>query len=85
MKIVQTLWTKPIFNNDSSDIRHRFNGGWLSWKYYYFAWALSCLRFREYYKEVELVTDNLGKKILVDGIGLPYTSVKVELDCLPLS
>lgn len=80
MKIVQTLWTKPVF--DSSGVRHRFNGGWLSRKYYYFAWALSCLRFHEYYKDVELITDRLGKRILIDYIGLPYVTVKIELDAL---
>jgi|WetSurMetagenome_2_1015567.scaffolds.fasta_scaffold254899_1 hypothetical protein len=81
MKIVQTLWTKPVFA-DSSGSGHRFNGGWLSRKYYYISWALSCLRFLEYYDNVELVTDSRGKSILVDSIKLPYTNVKVELDCL---
>lgn len=80
MKIVQTLWTKPVF--DSSGVKQRFNGGWLSRKYYYFAWALSCLRFHEYYEEVELITDCRGEKILIDNIGLPYSSVRIELDSL---
>jgi hypothetical protein len=38
------------------------------------------LRLREYYDEVELVTDSLGKELLIDELKLPYTSVKVVLD-----
>lgn len=82
MRIVQTLWTKPVFDDDRSGIRHRFNGGWLSRKYYYIAWALSCLQFRKYYKNVELVTDTRGEQIMIEKLKLPFTRVTVELDCL---
>jgi hypothetical protein len=81
MKIVQTLWTKPIFG-DRMSAGQRFNGGWLSRKHYYISWALSCLRFLEYYDNVELFTDSLGKRILIDSIKLPYTKVHIGLDSL---
>jgi hypothetical protein len=79
-RIVQTLWTKPVF--ESNDTMHRFNGGWPSKKYNYMSWALSCLQFRKFYNNVELVTDLRGKHLLIDILGLPYTKVQVELDNL---
>jgi|ERR1035437_137739 hypothetical protein len=81
-RIVQTLWTKPVFESGTSEFQNRFHGGWLSKKYNYMAWTLSCLQFRKYYDQVELVTDKKGKELLVDKLGLPYTNIKVELDCL---
>jgi hypothetical protein len=81
-RIVQTLWTKPLFECPNSESQNRFHGGWLSKKYNYMAWTLSCLQFRKYYENVELVTDKKGKELLVDKLALPYSDVKVELDCL---
>jgi len=57
-------------------------GGWSDKKYNYMSWAFSCLQFKKYYSEVELITDKLGKELLIDKLELPYTSVKVELDQL---
>ncbi|TAL66622.1 MAG: hypothetical protein EPN88_08140 [Bacteroidetes bacterium] len=81
-KIVQTLWTKPVFEDESNEVQNRFHGGWLSKKYNYMAWTLSCLQFKKFYDNVELVTDKRGKQLLIDILNLPYTSVRVELDCL---
>lgn len=81
-KIVQTLWTKPVFEGKNYEIQNRFQCGWLSKKYNFISWALSCLQFRKYYESVELVTDKRGKHLLIDILKLPYTDVKVELDCL---
>jgi len=80
-KIVQTLWTKPVFEEDTN-IHQRFHGGWLNKKYNYMAWTLSCLQSRKFYDKVELVTDARGKLLLIDNLELPYTNVRVELDCL---
>ena len=46
------------------------------------SWALSCLRIKEYYDEIELVTDEAGKVLLIDKLQLPYTNVIVELNTL---
>ncbi len=81
-KIVQTLWTKPAFDDDNSGFQQRFNGGWLSKKYNFMAWTLSCLQLRKFYDKVELVTDARGKQLLIDILKLPYTDMRVELDCL---
>lgn len=78
MKIVQSYWSVPSRSTDVQD--GRFKGGWLSEKYHYMSIALSCLRLREYYSDVELVTDDYGKFILIDALKLPYTSVDVSLN-----
>jgi hypothetical protein len=56
------------------------NGGWPARKYNYFSWALSCLQLCRYYSNVELVTDDLGKFILIDKLKLPYTRVNTDLN-----
>ncbi|MEF9476366.1 hypothetical protein OWR28_00030 [Chryseobacterium sp. 1B4] len=43
------------------------------------SWALSCLRFKKFYN-VELVTDTVGKELLIDTLELPYDSVSLKLD-----
>lgn len=44
------------------------------------AWTLSVNLACQQFKEIELVTDNFGKKILVDKLGLPFTKVINEID-----
>lgn len=61
----------------------RLNGGWPSRLHNYFSWAYSSLLLREHYDKLELVTDQLGKEILIDKLNLPYTSVVTDLDNLP--
>lgn len=81
MKIVQSFWTKPFFQ--SADLLDsRMNGGWPARKYNYFSWALSCLQLREYYQDIGLITDDLGKYLLIDKLQLPYTSVTASLNKL---
>ncbi len=77
MKIVQTFWScnKP---NLRSLLAHK--AGWPEASYHYMSWALSCLQARKYYNEVELVTDQLGRTLLIDHLQLPYTNVRVVLD-----
>lgn len=81
MKIIQSFWTKPTLKNGQIE-DSRLNGGWPHRMLNYFSWALSCLELRRHYEEVELVTDRLGKAILIDKLGLPYTAVFVELNKL---
>lgn len=82
MKIVQSLWSKPSLEKDLINNDSRSLGGWLKRKYYYMSWALSCLRLREYYSSVELVTDHYGKTLLIDRLKLPYSNVVVVLNQL---
>lgn len=71
--IVQSFWSKP-FLSDSIDPNSRFKGGWLNEKYFYFSMALSCLKFKEFYGEVNLYTDTDGETILKNKLGIPYTN-----------
>ena len=89
LKIVQSFWSAPTLAKSGSkkseeivEILERKTGGWLDKKYNYISWALSCLTFRKHYSEVELITDNRGKQLLIDRLGLPYTNVIVSLDKL---
>lgn len=77
MKIIQTFWTGPTApQGNLLDIK----GGWVSAEYHWMSWALSCLQLKKLYGEVELITDERGKKILGDTLGLPYTKVSTVLE-----
>lgn len=82
MKIVQSFWSRPVFAPFSAKNDDRSFGGWNSRKYYYMSWALSCLRLRQYYNDLDLYTDSAGKEILIDRMKLPYISVHTALDDL---
>ncbi len=76
MKIIQTFWSGNTTNETPIEIK----AGWLSAEYNWMSWALSCLLLRKYYDEVELYTDEPGKRILIDQLKLPYTNVHVVFD-----
>lgn len=84
MKIVQSFWSKPLLAHlDFTDVTsktHKKNGGWLSEKIYYMSCALSVLKLKEFYDEVELVTDSYGKKMLIETFKLPFTSYSLKLN-----
>lgn len=67
--------TRDVYNN-------RLCGGWLNMRYHLASWALSCLQLKYFYSDIELVTDKLGKFLLIDQLKLPYTKVSVELNAL---
>ena len=62
MKIIQSYWSLPSENNEQNDEHGRSKGGWLHHKYNLMSWAFSCLKLREFYDEVELITDKKGKE-----------------------
>lgn len=78
MKIIQTFWSGPKKNEKESTLN--IKAGWLSCEYHWMSWALSCLQIKKIFGDVELVTDENGKKILIDILGLPYSSVSTELE-----
>lgn len=82
MKIVQSFWSQPSLVKDLANNDSRSLGGWLEKKHYYMSWALSCLRLREYYDGVELVTDHYGKSLLIDKLRLPYSNFNITLNQL---
>ena len=77
MKIVHTFWSRNITDINEL-LQHK--AGWLTSEHHYMSWTLSCLLARKWYDEVELITDPLGKELLVDKMQLPYTNVRVIID-----
>jgi hypothetical protein len=73
-KIVQSYWSKAYKNSP--------NSGWEFKGTHYMSWALSCLQLKQFYDEVELVTDSEGAELLINKLHLPYTSCKTILDKL---
>ena len=82
MKIVQSLWTRPLLQSKKGMTDALLAGGWPIRKYHYYSIVLSYLQLKKYYPSIELVTDTLGKEIIVDKLQLDYTTVTVELDAL---
>jgi hypothetical protein len=79
MKIIQSYWSLPSLSQEN-DIHGRSNGGYIHSRFNDMSWALSCLTLRRFYKDVELITDQKGKELLIDTLKLPYTKVTVCLD-----
>lgn len=82
MRFVHSFWSKPTFSHNKTSTDHRSKGGWLNKKFYLYSWALSALKVIEQNGEIELVTDQLGKQILINELRIPYTKISLELDCL---
>ncbi|TGE13966.1 DUF6734 family protein [Hymenobacter elongatus] len=80
MKIVQSLWMAP--SKGAAIEESRVKGGWLSEKYHHYSMALSACLLRQWYPELELVTDQAGAELLIDQLQLPYSGVNVCLDQL---
>ena len=76
MKIIQSYWSHPDLStrNQREFIKLNLNK--------YMTFALSVLRAKKFYNQVELYTDNVGKELLIDLLELPYTKVHVCLDDL---
>jgi hypothetical protein len=78
MKIVQSFWSGPkLLANEKNALA--IPAGWISPEYHWMSWALSCLQLTKYYDRVELVTDEPGRRLLIDTLGLPYSSVSTAL------
>jgi hypothetical protein len=75
MKIVQTFWSAG-----ATDQTLAIKAGWLGCEFHWMSWALSCLQFTKLYGAVSLVTDERGKEMLVNTLGLPYADIQTVLD-----
>ncbi len=74
MKAVWSFWSKPFEAH-----RHSM---WPSERHHLLAWALSVETARQHYPDTWLITDDAGARMLVDGLGLPFTRVSTELNAL---
>ena len=74
MRAVWSFWSKPF---------HAFKGRiWREPHHHLLAWGLSLRLARQHYPDTLLVTDNDGKKLLVDQLGLSFSDVSTELETL---
>jgi hypothetical protein len=55
---------------------------WKELKSYLFSWILSLELAKRHYPDTMLVTDDQGRRILVDGLGLQFGNISTELNSL---
>ncbi len=77
MKFIHTFWT-PTKSLEG------LNGGWLNEKLHLTSWVLSFLLLKKYHPSIpiKLMTDDFGKKLLVEELCLPYDEVETSLETL---
>lgn len=81
MKIVQSLYTGSFVNEDKLNFDSTVTlSGYNNSKLYWYTWIRSLFSFLEQGHTVELVTDDIGKELLVNRLGLPYSSVNTCLN-----
>jgi hypothetical protein len=72
MRAVWSFWSKPYY---------AYKGRiWHTPLHHFLAWGLSLHLARRHYPETVLITDRAGKAVLVDHLGLSFTSVSTELE-----
>ena len=74
MRAVWSFWSLP-FNT-------YYGGVWHKPLHHLLAWGLSLRNAAKYYPDTALVTDTPGRKLLIDQLGLPFSTVSTELDSL---
>jgi hypothetical protein len=74
MRAVWSFWSKP-FNAHHKRV-------WRSELHHLLAWVLSVECARRHYSRTVLVTDAEGARLLVDRLGLPFTTVTTTLNAL---
>jgi len=67
-----SFWSKPALESGHS--------AWQSPLHHLLSWALSVETAKKHFSETSLVTDSEGARLLIDGIGLSFTSVSLDLD-----
>jgi len=74
MKAVWSFWSKPY--------RSQLGSPWLTERHHWLSWVLSVETARKHYQHTTLITDDEGAHILVDHIGLQFSSVSQDLQIL---
>lgn len=76
MKVIHSYWSKPY-----TKVLGKGYGGWPDKGFHYMSQALSCLKYREFYR-TELITDAKGYRVLIELLKLPYDDVHIVLDII---
>jgi hypothetical protein len=74
MRAVWSFWSKPFLASTGTS--------WREPLHHLLAWGLSLRLGERHYPETLLVTDEAGKSLLVDQLGLKFTHVSTELEQL---
>ncbi len=83
MKIIQSFWSKPYLKNiETNGIDGGQKANFLTKNLFLASRALSMLNLQRHFDEVVLITDDYGKRLLVDYLNLPYTAVSTALNDL---
>lgn len=83
MRIIHSFWSKPMLDHEGRRISNLSYSNWVNKQMFYYTYVLSALLTQKYYSgRTTLITDNFGKKLLIDTLKLPYDEVIVELDYL---
>lgn len=80
MNIIQSFWSKPLFEANKDASQNRYNGGWINYRYCLLSMEYSCLTISQYYPKIELYTDTFGVNLFRDILKLPYYKFHVNLD-----
>ncbi len=81
MKIVQSLYTGSFINQNKNDLSTTATlSGYMDPKLYWYSWIRSLFSFLESGHHVQLVTDDIGKELLIDKLALPYSDVDLSFN-----
>jgi hypothetical protein len=72
IRAVWSFWSKPYV-----EFHHN---AWISDKHHLLSWILSVESVRKYYPHTSLITDNTGKEMLLNNLGLHFETVSLELN-----
>ena len=82
MVFVQSFWSRPFLNVDSNEYNYRVSAGFLDKRYFYYCWTLSYLSLKSFGGKCLLITDDLGKYLLTEALGMEYDEVRLEFNAL---
>lgn len=80
MKIIQSFWSKPFQQPHDTSFESRMMGGFPLKRYFIYTWVLSLLQLKKHFKQVHLITDDWGKRLLIDILQLPYDTCCTQLN-----
>ena len=72
MNAIWSFWSKPYYSH--------YNTAWQSSRHHYLSWILSLERSKKHFDQTHLYTDDFGKKMLVEGLGLQFDYVSTQLN-----
>jgi hypothetical protein len=77
MKAVWSFWTMPYFRPDGG-----WGPQWYSEWHHWLAWGISVYAAARHYPDTALFTDDVGARLLVDSLELPFRHVSTALNRL---